>query len=72
MPCQTVVMFGDSEELNAITFRQMSGRAGRRGFDKRGNVVFAAISQQKVRHLHTHTHTHTQAYAQEDLAPIRC
>jgi superfamily II RNA helicase len=51
MPCQTVVMFGDSEELNAITYRQMSGRAGRRGFDKRGNVVFAAIPQHKVRHL---------------------
>ena len=48
MPCQTVVMFGDSEELNAITYRQMSGRAGRRGFDKRGNIVFAAIPQHKV------------------------
>lgn len=51
MPCPTVVFFGDSEELNATTYRQMSGRAGRRGFDKRGNVVFAGIPYHKVERL---------------------
>jgi superfamily II RNA helicase len=51
MPCPTVVFFGDSEELNATTYRQMSGRAGRRGFDKRGNVVFAGLPRHKIERL---------------------
>ena len=51
MPCKTVVLLGDSPDLHAMTFRQMSGRAGRRGFDKRGNVVFAGIPEHKVQRL---------------------
>ncbi len=34
-----------------VFFRCCSGRAGRRGFDKRGNVVFAGIPQHKVERL---------------------
>lgn len=48
MPCPTVVFFGDSTDLNATTYRQMSGRAGRRGFDKRGNIVFAGVARYKA------------------------
>ncbi|KAI9039192.1 putative DEAD/DEAH box helicase [Aspergillus affinis] len=48
MPCKTVVFTGDSVFLTALGFRQAAGRAGRRGFDFLGNVVFQGISYPKV------------------------
>ncbi|KAK5152342.1 hypothetical protein LTR04_006425 [Oleoguttula sp. CCFEE 6159] len=48
MPCKTVVFSGDSVFLTALNFRQAAGRAGRRGFDMLGNVVFQGISLGKV------------------------
>ena len=37
--------------LSALNYRQAAGRAGRRGFDMLGNVVFHAISKSKVQRL---------------------
>ena len=48
MPTRTVVFSGDSVFLTALNFRQAAGRAGRRGFDVLGNVVFQGISTYKV------------------------
>jgi superfamily II RNA helicase len=48
MPCATVVFSGDSIFLTALNFRQAAGRAGRRGFDLLGNVVFQNMSYAKV------------------------
>jgi ATP-dependent RNA helicase DDX60 len=48
MPCKTVVFAGDSVFLTALNFRQAAGRAGRRGFDVLGNVVFLGISTEKI------------------------
>jgi ATP-dependent RNA helicase DDX60 len=48
MPCKTVVFFGDSVFLTALNYHQAAGRAGRRGFDLLGNVVFVGMSQERV------------------------
>lgn len=51
MPCKTVVFSGDSVFLTALNFRQCAGRAGRRGFDLLGNVVFHGLPLEKARRL---------------------
>lgn len=51
MPCKTVIFSGDSVFLTALNFRQAAGRAGRRGFDIFGNVVFQQIPTAKVQRL---------------------
>lgn len=48
MPCKTVVFYGDSVFLTALNYHQAAGRAGRRGFDLLGNVVFAGMTQERV------------------------
>lgn len=53
MPCRTAVFAGDSLLLDSMSFKQMAGRAGRRGYDTQGNVVFFGITKQKVRSLIT-------------------
>ena len=52
-PCRSVVIAGDNVELNPTQFRQMSGRAGRRGIDLLGNVFFLGIPFRKIKRLLT-------------------
>ncbi len=54
MPFRTVVVVRDEkieDDLDAMLFQQMSGRAGRRGLDKEGNVVFAGYSWARIKEL---------------------
>ncbi|XP_073500355.1 probable ATP-dependent RNA helicase DDX60 isoform X2 [Phyllobates terribilis] len=51
MPCKSVVFLQDSLYLDALNYRQMSGRAGRRGHDLVGNVYFFNIPMPKVKKL---------------------
>ncbi|CAM4889645.1 unnamed protein product [Rotaria socialis] len=53
MPTKTVAFVRDSIYLDALQYRQSSGRAGRRGFDVQGHVVFVDIPLPKVSHLIT-------------------
>ncbi|NXW47562.1 DDX60 helicase, partial [Nyctiprogne leucopyga] len=51
MPCKSVVFAEDSVFLDALNYRQMSGRAGKRGQDMIGNVFFYDIPLPKVERL---------------------
>ncbi len=54
MPFRTVVVIRDEkleDDLDPMMFHQMSGRAGRRGLDKEGNVVFAGYSWKRIKEL---------------------
>ncbi|TPX68405.1 hypothetical protein SpCBS45565_g03162 [Spizellomyces sp. 'palustris'] len=51
MPAVTSVFTEDSVFLTALEYRQAAGRAGRRGFDLLGNVVFFGLPLEKVYRL---------------------
>ncbi|KAI2622822.1 hypothetical protein GGS21DRAFT_343625 [Xylaria nigripes] len=51
MPCKTVAFIEDSVFLTTLNYKQGAGRAGRRGFDLLGNVVFSNINQMRVHEL---------------------
>lgn len=50
-PAKTCIFGGDSIFLTALNFRQCSGRAGRRGFDTLGNVLFVGVSLHRIERL---------------------
>ncbi|KAG9019792.1 hypothetical protein FRB90_007935 [Tulasnella sp. 427] len=51
MPVKTSVFVGDSVYLTALTYRQCAGRAGRRGMDLLGNVVFYGIPMERIHRI---------------------
>ncbi|RNA17498.1 superfamily II RNA helicase [Brachionus plicatilis] len=51
MPCKTVVIPSDLCYLNPIYYRHMVGRAGRRGFDTIGNIVFFGVPKNKIKNF---------------------
>lgn len=51
MPARSVVVAGNSAYIGSTEFHQMAGRAGRRNFDNRGDVVIMGVSKAKLRRL---------------------
>lgn len=54
MPFRTSVIICDTnatDDLDSMLFHQMTGRAGRRGLDKEGNIVFAGYSWDRIKEL---------------------
>ena len=48
MPFRTVVFCGDHPNLDSLVAKQMSGRAGRRGMDTQGNLVYFNLEWSKI------------------------
>ena len=54
MPFRNVVIYRDPttiDDLNPLLFKQMEGRAGRRGQDSKGSVIFAGYSWERIEEL---------------------
>ena len=51
MPCKSVVFVGEDYYVDALAFRQMAGRSGRRGFDNIGHAVFFGVPHGKISRL---------------------
>lgn len=50
MPFKTSVVLND-DSLNTMEYHQMAGRAGRRGLDKVGNVIFFGFNNNRIMEL---------------------
>ena len=49
LPIRTVVMIGDTnKEIDSVIASQMSGRSGRRGIDREGNVIYLDLNWKNV------------------------
>jgi hypothetical protein len=54
MPFKTSIIYHDQtcpDNLDAMTYHQMAGRAGRRCLDKEGNVIFVGYSWERIKEL---------------------
>ena len=51
MPIKTVCFLGETSNLDTLMYQQMEGRCGRRGLDKKGTVIFAGFSKNKICNL---------------------
>ena len=51
MPIRTVIMLGESnsiEKIDTLKANQMTGRSGRRGIDREGNIIYVGVNWKKI------------------------
>ena len=53
MPFRSVIILSSDIDLEPMLYQQMIGRAGRRGLDKEGNIIFVNYSWNKIKKLCT-------------------
>eukprot|EP00051_Salpingoeca_urceolata_P027626 m.482426 g.482426 ORF g.482426 m.482426 type:complete len:1152 (-) comp22545_c0_seq1:67-3522(-) len=51
MPFRSTVFCGDHPELDTMMAQQMAGRAGRRGLDRAGSVIYALLTNERIKEL---------------------
>ncbi len=51
MPCKTVVLPSEAICFDSIYYRHMVGRAGRRGFDNIGHIVYYGMPEKKIKNF---------------------
>ncbi|CAK4326273.1 unnamed protein product [Aphanomyces euteiches] len=51
MPFRTCCFCEDAPNLSSLMVQQMAGRAGRRGLDRQGNIVFSGIAWPRMQQL---------------------
>ena len=51
MPFRTVVILNNNNDIDTMLYHQMIGRAGRRGQDKEGHIIFAGFKWDKIKEL---------------------
>jgi superfamily II RNA helicase len=67
MPCKTVVLPSDAMTFDSINYRHMIGRAGRRGFDLFGNIVYYGLTEQKIKNFISSNIAHVRGSFSLDL-----
>jgi hypothetical protein len=51
MPFKNSIFFEDCPQLTPLRAQQMEGRAGRRGLDRTGNVIFVNFTEERIKYL---------------------
>ncbi len=51
MPCKTVVLPSEAMCFDSIYYRHMVGRAGRRGFDNIGHIIYYGMPEKKIKNF---------------------
>jgi hypothetical protein len=51
MPIRCCTFLGETDDLDTLMYQQMEGRCGRRGLDKKGTVIFAGFTKNKICNL---------------------